>query len=212
VTNLILAGDSRFEAKFRQFRYSAFRCEALQVYRGSGEDSWIAAFERGDPAPPPDRAQEEWEAMIRANKAAGRIMQRVHIVREPLHLYLEFELTWAYAPNVAAGEDIRVIAVTGAWPADLPTEDFHLFDNSELFDAHYADDGTWLGVTLVTDPVRIVQACRRRAVARRRHAVADLHHATTAPRRTTADHRRVGIRRGADNPRSPTETAGSEAA
>lgn len=157
---------AEFEAKFRRFHYSVFRLETLQVYRGSGEDEWIAAFEAGHPAPPPDPEQDAWEEMIRANRRAGRVMQRVHVVAEPVSDYMAFELTWAYAPNVTAGEDIRVIPVRdGRWPEDVPRGDFWLFDSTELFDARYTDDGTWLGVAPVTDPARIVQACRARAAA-----------------------------------------------
>jgi hypothetical protein len=61
--------------------------------------------------------------------------------------YLQFELTWAYAPNVVAGEDIRIIWVReDEWPPELPRQDLWLFDDVELFAAHYADDGLWLGV------------------------------------------------------------------
>lgn len=156
-----------FKATFRRFRYSVFRLETLQVYRGSGEDEAIAAFHAGDAAPPEDEAQIEWEAMIRANRRAGRLMQRVHVVVEPVSDYLRFELTWAYAPNAAAGEDIRVIPVSGGspWPPDVPGHDFWLFDSSELYDARYAEDGTWLGVEPVTEPARIVAACRWRDAA-----------------------------------------------
>jgi hypothetical protein len=60
---------------------------------------------------------------------------------------------------------VRVLDLTDGWPDDIPRTDFHLFDNSDLYDAHYTEDGTWLGVERVTDPARIVQACRWRAAA-----------------------------------------------
>lgn len=155
----------QLEAKLRTFRYSVFRLETLQVYRGSGEDAAIAAFEAGQPTPPDDPEQTEWEAMIRGHRAAGRVMQRVHVIIEPASAYCRFELTFAYAPNVAAGEDVRIVPVVDEWPDDLPRGDFWLFDSSEMFDAHYADDGTWFGVEPVTNPARIVQACRWRDAA-----------------------------------------------
>jgi hypothetical protein len=143
-----------------------FRLETLQVYRGSGEDDWIAAFNAGHAGPPHDPVQDDWEAMIRTHRAAGRLMQRAHVVIEPPSQYMQFELTWAYAPNAAAGEDIRIIPVSGAsWPDDLPRHDFWLFDSSRLFDARYRADGTWLGVEAVSDPAAIVDACRWRDAA-----------------------------------------------
>jgi hypothetical protein len=42
----LLRGEE-FDAKFRQFQSSVFRLETLQVYRGSGEDDAIAAFQSG---------------------------------------------------------------------------------------------------------------------------------------------------------------------
>ena len=159
-----------FERLFFEFRRSVFRLETLQEYRGSGEDEWIAAFHTGARTPPPDPVQDEWEAMIRANRAAGKTMQRVHVVVEPVSDYLRFELTWAYAPNVTAGEDIRIIAVPGdgSWPPGVPHRDFWLFDD-DLYLAHYADDGTWLGVEHITDADTVATATRWRAAA--------LHHA-----------------------------------
>jgi hypothetical protein len=163
-----LLTGAHLEAALRDdVRYSVFRLETLQEYRGSGEDAWISAFNDGDPGPPPDPAQDDWEALVRAHRRAGRLMQRVHVVTEPLTDYMRFELTWAYAPNVAAGEDIRIVPVgpDRPWPADLPHEDFWLFDSSVLYAARYADDGYWLGVESVTDPTAIVAACRWRDAA-----------------------------------------------
>jgi uncharacterized protein DUF6879 len=157
-----------FDARFRQFRSSVFRLETLQVYRGSGEDDAIAAFQAGLAEPPEDPEQTDWEEMIRANLRAGRVMQRVHVVIEPLSPYMRFELTWAYAPNVAAGEDIRIIPMReNEWPSELPRQDFWLFDDVELFAARYADDGMWLGVEQVADPAQLVAARRWRDAALR---------------------------------------------
>jgi hypothetical protein len=163
----LLRGEE-FDARFRRFRSSVFRLETLQVYRGSGEEDAIAAFQSGLAEPPDDPEQADWEEMIRANLRAGRVMQRVHVVVEPLSPYMRFELTWAYAPNAAAGEDIRIIPVREhEWPPELPRQDFWLFDDIELFAAHYADDGMWLGVEPVTDPAQVEVARRLRDVALR---------------------------------------------
>lgn len=67
---------------FRTFHYSVFRLETRQVYAGSGEDEGLAAFHRGDPQPPPDPAEDEWATLLRANREAGRVQQRVHPVTD----------------------------------------------------------------------------------------------------------------------------------
>lgn len=155
----MLPGVAELREQFRIFRYSAFRLETLRAYVGSGEDEAQAAFHRGDVLPPPSQRQDQWMAMLRAHRDAGRTQQRVHVVREPVSDYLEFELTWQYGPHTAAGEDIRIISVTDTWPVDVPDRDFWLFDSQQLFDLNYDDDGNWLGVQVVEDPTAIARAC-----------------------------------------------------
>lgn len=166
MAELIPPGSPAFRDRFEQFRYSVFRLETLQSYGNSGEDPALEAFQAGHPhlVTP---GKQRWTAMIRANAHAGRTLQRVHVVTEPISDYLRFELTWGYGPNVEAGEDIRIIPVAEGdpWPADLPHRDYWLFDARELYDMHYESDGTWLGTEPVTDPDRIVQACTWRDAA-----------------------------------------------
>lgn len=169
---LIPPGAPEFVGKFHQFRYSAFRLETLQSYGNSEEDADFDAFVTGRPKPR-NPGHEQWQAMVRANVHAGRTVQRVHVVTEPLSQYMKLELTWGYGANAAAGEDIRIIAVREgeAWPTDVPEDtDYWLFDSAELYHPHYDSAGTWLGTEIVTDPTRIVTACHWRDAA--------LHHAT----------------------------------
>lgn len=140
----LVTGDE-FEARIRACRRLVFRLETLQTYRGSGEDAWIDAFHRGDPSPPPEPAQDEWEDMIRSMTAAGVTFQRVHVVTEPLSDYMRFELAWAYPPNAVAGEKIRIADATDGWPPGVPRLDFWILDG-ERFDGVYDPDGTWHGV------------------------------------------------------------------
>lgn len=162
MTQLISPED--FDALAYPSKFGVFRLETLPIYTGSGEDEWIAAFNAGAAEPPPDPQQDAWEARIRAHRATGRTMQRVHVVTEPLSSYLQYELTWGYAGNVAAGEDVRIAAVD-TWPHGVPRFDFWLMDSSVMFQQHYDADGLWLGAELVEDPARVVAACRARDAA-----------------------------------------------
>lgn len=158
---LIPPGAAEFVGKFHEFRYSAFRLETLQSYGNSEEDADFEAFVTGRPKPA-NPGHERWQAMVRANVQAGRIMQRVHVVIEPLSQYMQLELTWGYGANAAAGEDIRIIPVPAGkqWPQDLPEDmDYWLFDSAELYHLHYDSEGAWLGTEVVTDAARIVAAC-----------------------------------------------------
>jgi hypothetical protein len=154
-----LPGVDDLLAQFGQFRYSAFRLETLQTYAASSEDESYAAFQRGEPERPQDPEEVAWSAMLRANREAGRIQQRVHVVTEPLTDYMAYELTWEYGPHWTAGEDIRIIPAGDTWPSDVPRADFWLFDARLIFRLHYASDGTWLGVDREDAPAAVADAC-----------------------------------------------------
>jgi hypothetical protein len=159
-------GSDEWQALFRTFRYSAYRLESLQSYGASGEDASYAAFLDGLPYQR-SAGKDRWLDTIAQAQRHRRLMQRVHVVTEPLTDYIRYELAWAYAPNVAAGEDIRIMPVTGEWPDDLPAPggDYWLFDSSRLYRMLYDDAGRWLGAEPVRDAGVIVHACRWRDAA-----------------------------------------------
>ncbi len=166
MTTATLIQPGNFMDQFREFSYTAYRLETLQSYAGSGEDEELAAFAAGHPQPHTP-AGEEWTAMLAANHRAGKTQQRVHVVTEPISPYMRYELTWAYAPNVAAGEDVRIIPIQqgSEWPYGLPRQDYWLFDSRDLYVMHYDGGGTWLGVEHMEDPEQIVSACYWRDAA-----------------------------------------------
>jgi hypothetical protein len=99
--------------------------------------------------------------MLQGAAAAGKIMQRVHLVNdEPLSDYLRYELGWSYPPNVEAGEDIRILPASrvpqGALPALCTLDDYWLFDSSDLWVMTYDADGGFEHMRQVTDPGVIV--------------------------------------------------------
>lgn len=163
---LISPESEEFGALFRCFAHSVFRLETLPIYRGQRNMDLLARFLAGQPRPS-EQVKLEWTAMISSSVQAGKAVQRVHVVRAPLSDYLRFELTWGYEPNVVAGEDIRIIHISEGdpWPVDLPQHDYWLFDSSELYTMHYDRDAVWLGAEHVTEPKKIVDACRWRDAA-----------------------------------------------
>lgn len=167
LTTDALPGVAILLNRLASFRYSVFRLEVLQVYRGSGEEDGQAAFQAGKPIPITP-ALQEWTQMLRRRVRSGCVLQRVHVITSPLTAYVRFELA-SYAPNVEAGEDVRIIPVPhgGAWPQDVPRDDFWLIDSSDLWMSRYDRDGTWLGVDPVTELTQIVTSCRARDAALR---------------------------------------------
>jgi Family of unknown function (DUF6879) len=94
------------------FRYSVFRLEALQDYRGSGEEDAQAAFQAGQPLPLTP-ALRTWTHLVRQRVHSGCVVQRVHVITLPLTDYIRFELasyardgTWLGAERVTNPEQI----------------------------------------------------------------------------------------------------------
>ena len=147
------------------FHYSLFRLETLQVYRGSSEDEAFAAYRAGRSIPVTPELRE-WCARVHRRVSDGCAVQRVHVVTEPATEYIDFEVA-SYAPNVDAGEDVRIIRVAegNPWPAEVPHQDFWLVDATELWVMAYAEDGTWLGAEHVRDLGEIVAANHARDAA-----------------------------------------------
>jgi hypothetical protein len=113
-----------------------------------------------------DPAKAEWLELVRSARAAGKRMERVHVVVEPLSDYLRYELAWWYADNVAAGEDVRILPTRPRqWPAGLPRHDFWLYDSQKLAVLHYDPQGRLYRAELVGDPVEVVRHNAWRDVA-----------------------------------------------
>lgn len=166
-TPLSAPAGQRYLEVASSFTESAFRLETRQNYVGSGEDAALEAFRAGWPQPALDDDDLAYLQRVVEARNRGAKWQRVHVVLVPLSEYLSFELTWEYGPNIDAGEEIGIVPLSAAdsWPADLPRVDFWLFDSSTLFDLHYDDADTWLGLEEVRDPLRIAAACEWRNAA-----------------------------------------------
>jgi hypothetical protein len=135
---------------FRDFASSAFRLELHQVYTMPGEAEELRRFRAGER--PPDGYHYGWLDTVAAACAAGKAMRRVRAVTRPLTDYTEYEFAWGFAYNVAAGEDIRILDVTGQPSPALPDDDFWLFDEQTVVQMLYRPDGTQIGRELVEAP------------------------------------------------------------
>jgi hypothetical protein len=165
VTRLYTLGEE-FDDLFRNFEHTAFRLETLQTYSVEYEEEPIRRFLAGE-LRPRDPSKDEWCGLIRAARDAGKRMERVHVVEEPLSDYLRYELGWSYGPNVDAGEDIRIAPVSaGFWVDDLPRgRDFWLFDSRDLWIMEYDEQGRFLYADHTDNPVEVVQHNYMRDVA-----------------------------------------------
>jgi hypothetical protein len=133
-----------------RFTREAFRLETLDAYYVASDGGDVARYLRGEREPDPAR-KEPWLARLRAERAAGKRRQRVHVVRGPLSGYLRYECEWGYVPNVAAGEEVRILDLSERpRPAGLTIDhDFWLLDNEHVIRMHYTEDGQFTGAEML---------------------------------------------------------------
>jgi hypothetical protein len=149
--------SEEFGRLFTSFRHTAYRLETLQVYDVGYEAEPMRRFLAGE-AEPDDQAKSEWTAMVGDAVRDGKVIQRVHVVAEPVTDYLRYEMGCSYPPNVTAGEDIRILDTgTARSLAGLPALDYWLFDSRDLWVMEYGPGGEFLFTEHVTDPAEIVR-------------------------------------------------------
>lgn len=155
----------QFAAHFGDlFTKSSYRLEQRDAYVAANEQDPFRRFMAGEPRD--DAWREPWRRFIRSAMAAGKHMERVHVVTEPLTDYIRFELEWAYPASVEAGENVKILPRSVADRLELPTCDYWLFDSRRLVALmDYDDQGNWLSVDLVEDPAVISEYVRGRNVA-----------------------------------------------
>jgi hypothetical protein len=156
-----LVGDAWREF-FDSYERSAFRLETLPTYTMPDEQDEFQRFLAGEkPAP---ELHYPWLDRVARFRASGRIIQRVHVVTRPLSDYIRYEFEWAYAYNVKAGEEIRILDLTGKEDPGLPDEDFWMFDEQRIVRMMYRADGSQIGRELLDNP-NIEQYIRYREIA-----------------------------------------------
>jgi hypothetical protein len=144
------------------FARSAFRLETLQTYTEPDEAPAVARFLAGED---PSLDTTWWEAMLRRHRDAGRTISRVRVLVEPLSDYARFQLPY-FSRFAKAGEDISIIATSpGSWPADVPSHDYWLFDDRDVWAMRYTDVGTFVRAELLDDPSDITTHRRGRDAA-----------------------------------------------
>lgn len=104
----------------RHFTRSAFRLETLQTYEVASDGSDFKRYLDGEPSWTPERKQP-WLDHLAAERAQGLQRSRVRVVTHPVSDYTRYECEWGYAPNVTAGEAVRIYDVgpTGSWTGPL---------------------------------------------------------------------------------------------
>lgn len=112
---------------YRNIKVSVHRLESQRHYTVPNDDERQQAFRAGEPLPPMRASKHEDMVLVSELRAAGKIVERVHVVDLPLSPYTQYELA-VYPENVAAGEDVYIAdRAAAAGLAEIHT-DFVVFD------------------------------------------------------------------------------------
>lgn len=150
---------------FTTFQRSAFRLEAVGTYLIESEAESLRLFREGLP-PPAWRRDRPWLQTVRDATAAGKVMQRVRVIRGSMTEYQRFECEWGYPDNEQAGEDIRILELAaGDELTGMADHDFWLFDDTIVVRLEYDESGRFLRPVAMSDPAPY-RDCRDVAMAR----------------------------------------------
>lgn len=169
-----LVDRATFRRLFESFRHTAWRLETRRGYASDREDPDFQEFLATGSAPcDPD---EHWFVNIKAQTEAGKRVGRVRVADRPMTTEQRFLLDYA-RHNAAVGEDIRYLWRKDA--ADLPAEDFWIFDSRLVALLHFDDADEIVNIELITEPAEVVRYAMVRDVA--------MHHAVPFDRFAPAE-------------------------
>ncbi|MGW1280083.1 DUF6879 family protein [Streptomyces tsukubensis] len=157
-----LVDRAGFRRLFETFKHTAWRLETRRGYASDREDPDFQAFLATGSSPcDPD---EPWFVNIKAQTEAGKTVGRVRVADSPPTIEQRFLLDYA-RHNAAVGEDIRYLWRADADRAELPAEDFWLFDSRLVALLHFDDADNLATIELITEPAKVVRYCTLRDAA-----------------------------------------------
>ncbi|GAA2915440.1 hypothetical protein GCM10020221_08970 [Streptomyces thioluteus] len=159
-----MLSDGEWREVFDSFQHDAWRFEAQPTYTMPREAMSVDRFLRGEPKPADHNSA--WHTRVQGYRAEGKSVGRVRVVRRPLTDYQRYQFAWSIPGNVGAGEDIRVLDVTGDdYGLPLGGRDWWLFDDSTVVHLNYRTDGTQIGRVLFNGDPKPCRRWRRIAVS-----------------------------------------------
>ena len=135
---------------FEDFTTLAWRWETQPTYTMPSEQQNVSNFLAGQPKP--DNHNASWHDDIRAWAQRGKTLARVRVFSEPLTDYQRYQAGWTIPGNVAAGEDVRILAAPLAVNLGLPKYDFWIIDSKTVVHLNFEPDGRLIDRELITNP------------------------------------------------------------
>ncbi|UGT40179.1 hypothetical protein LTV02_29715 [Nocardia yamanashiensis] len=142
-------GIDDWDHLFHECRQSAFHMEVRDTYAVASESEPLRRFLAGEP--PPDYDKSDWTGLIREMTGRGVVVNRVRVITVPHSDYQRWLLS-VTDENVEAGEDIRYLPRHLVDAADVPRDDWWLFDGTRVAFNLVDQAGRPAGVAVTTDP------------------------------------------------------------
>jgi hypothetical protein len=153
----------QFARLFENFQHSAWHLEMRGRYAVDETTDTYAQFARGET--PTWDLDTPWSRGIRAKTEGGAYVGRVRIVDDPPTAGQLYLLAHGQK-NAALGEDVRNMWRKDAQKANLPDEDFWIFDSHIVALCIFDGDDNLTGAELITEPAAVNQYNRLADVAR----------------------------------------------
>jgi hypothetical protein len=160
---LHVVGDRCYEPLFRAARFRAFHLEVRDQYLMDDEQEALRRFDAGvayerDEQP---ESWKAWDALMVESAGRGVALERLRVVTVPHTNYTRWLLS-ATDDNIATGEAVRWLPRHLVDPADLPYDDYWLFDTNMVAFNTFAEDGAFTGLSITTDPALVARCSRVR--------------------------------------------------
>lgn len=146
------------------FTRTAFRLEVMDYYAVESDGDEYYRYVRGDEREP--GFKEQFTEPLRQEAAAGKLRHRVRVLTPPLGDYLRYECEWGYAPNVEAGEQVRILDLSETpRPEPWIDDEFWILDDQHVLRMIYDDGGAFVGAEIEDHNLDRYQAARDAAIA-----------------------------------------------
>lgn len=156
---LHVVGDGIFEPLFRAARRRAFHLEVQDSYGVADEVEPLRRWEAGETYEPEEQpaSWKAWDDLMVETAGRGVALERLRVVTVPHSNYTRWLLSRGDI-RVAAGESVRWLPRHLADPAEVPRDDYWLFDDDTVAFTTFAETGEFMGLSITTDP-EIVGRC-----------------------------------------------------
>ncbi len=138
---------------FNNFKKSAKRLEVLQEFSiDNGEKEQFENFCEGKEFCEYDELIE-WNKLIDENTKRGKIIERIRVVKNPISLYLKFEIENGYITSKKFGQKVNFVSYKNYKKLNKNkiNNEFWIIDDKLIFEMIYNEKGEFIASQQVFD-------------------------------------------------------------